>query len=177
MTKKAGKTTVGNMSAGRVARRVFLLLIVTVAVVFAAFYLVGYSMPYEDNASYNAPLLTDVLIWLVYILIGMAAVLTAVSVAAGIKAHSAEDVTVSGLPAARIAYTTAGVVAGVLLLTFALGSSTPVQANGMTYDSAVWLRLSDMFIHTSEILIGVAVACVAFGVSGLARRGKSAKKS
>lgn len=177
MTKKAGKTIVGSMSAERIARRVFLSLIMVVAVVLAAFYLVGYSMPYEDNANYNAPLLTDVLIWLVYILIGMAAVLTTVSVAAGIRARSAGDMTANGLPAARIAYTTAGIVAGVLLLTFVLGSSNPVQANGKAYDSAVWLRLSDMFIHTSEILIVIAVACVAFGASGIARRGKATKKS
>lgn len=174
--KRPGKTNIGNLSAERVAGRVFLLLVAAAAVVFGAFYLFGFSVPYEENSNYNAPLLTDLLLWLSYILVGLAVVLTGVSVVRDIRTRMGGEAVTNGIPAARIVYSTAGVSAAVLLLTFLSGSSEPMAINGSMYDSAVWLKLSDMFINTSATLIVIAVMCVAFGLSGMVRGGNGAKK-
>ena len=37
-------------------------LIAISAVIFLAFWMVGYDMPYEEDADFNAPLLTDMLL-------------------------------------------------------------------------------------------------------------------
>ena len=47
--------------AERIARWVFLALIVLTAIVFGAFYLIGFNRPYADDPNFNAPLLTNVL--------------------------------------------------------------------------------------------------------------------
>ncbi len=174
--KRAGKTNIGNMSADRIAGRVFLLLIVAAAVVFGAFYLFGFSVPYAENPNYNAPMFTDVLIGLAYTLVVLAVVLIGVSVVRDIKTRMGGDAVSNGIPSARIMYSTAGTSAVVLLITFLSGSSEPMEINGRMYDSAVWLKLSDMFINTSAVLMVIAVICVVFGLSGIVRGGRSSKK-
>ena len=47
-------------------------LVAVSAVVFALFWLIGYDMPYEEDADFNAPLLTDALLGYVYLLTAVA---------------------------------------------------------------------------------------------------------
>ena len=67
----------------------------------------------------------------------------------------------------RIGYGVAGGVAVLLLLTYLLGSTAPLMSNGKVFDSPVWLRLTDMFIYSSLILI---VTCSAVVVIARFRR-------
>ena len=60
----------------------------------------------------------------------------------------------------------------LLASTFALGSTDPIKVNGKDFCEGIWLRLSDMFIVSSGIMILLAIAAVAFGMSGYARRMK-----
>ena len=55
-------------------------------------------------------------------------------------------------------------------MTFALGSAEPLRVNGKWFSEPGWLKLTDMFINTSVVLGLVALAVVAYGVSGLNRR-------
>lgn len=60
------------------------------------------------------------------------------------------------VPARRIAvFTLAGTLV-LLLLTFALGASVPVLINGKPFASGFWLRVADMFIWSSGVLLVVA---------------------
>ena len=43
-------------------------LIAISAVIFLAFWMVGYDMPYEEDADFNAPLLTDMLLGYIYLM-------------------------------------------------------------------------------------------------------------
>jgi hypothetical protein len=40
-----------------------------------------------------------------------------------------------------------------LVVTFLLGSSSPVMTNGQPFTSKFWLKATDMFIYTSILLI------------------------
>jgi len=40
-----------------------------------------------------------------------------------------------------------------LVLTFLLGSSSPVMTNGVRFADPFWLKTTDMFIYTSILLI------------------------
>lgn len=70
----------------------------------------------------------------------------------------------------RITVATVVLFVVTLALSFAFGSTDPLPVNGHMFSSSLWLRLADMFIVTSAVLITVAVAAVAFGMSGLNRK-------
>ena len=55
-------------------------LIAISAVIFLAFWMVGYDMPYEEDADFNAPLLTDMLLGYIYLMVVVAIGVTADSV-------------------------------------------------------------------------------------------------
>lgn len=145
-------------------------LIALSAVVFLAFWFVGYDMPYEEDASFNAPLLTDMLLGYMYLLLAAAIGVTVYSAVHGIKTRGRLDNTENGVPAARITVTTWGITIALLIVTFACASTSPIKVNGHDFTEALWLRLSDMFIYSSGIMILLAVLAVAFGMSGYSRR-------
>lgn len=69
----------------------------------------------------------------------------------------------NGVPVAVISRCVAIGVLLLLVLTFLLGSSSPITINGEPYDSAVWLRLSDMFVVSVYVMLFLAVAAVVAG--------------
>ena len=46
----------------------------------------------------------------------------------------------------------------------------PIQLGEKLFTDSFWLKISDMFIYTSGILIVVAVGCFLYGISGLSRK-------
>ena len=63
-----------------------------------------------------------------------------------------------------------GVLVLTLALTYLTGDATPLMSNGKPFDDAFWLRVSDMFINTSIVLIVLAAVAVGFGMSGVSRK-------
>lgn len=167
---KTGKKGRKLPSADRLAGRVLALLIALAALMFGAFFLVGYDMPYFEDEAFNAPLLTDALLVFTYVLCAMAAAVALVSVVRGVRMRGGSSYGVGGVPSGRIALGVALLLVVTLAVTFALGSSEPLRVNGKVFADALWLKLTDMFIWTSAVLGLVAVAVVAFGVSGMNRR-------
>ena len=147
-------------------------LIAISAVIFLAFWMVGYDMPYEEDADFNAPLLTDMLLGYIYLLTSSAIGVTVYSIVHGIKTRGRQSLTENGVPAGRITIITWGVTFALLASTFALGSTDPIKVNGKDFCEGIWLRLSDMFIISSGVMILLAILAVAFGMSGYSRRMK-----
>lgn len=145
-------------------------LVAISAVVFALFWLVGYDMPYEEDADFNAPLLTDVLIGYVYLLTAAAVGVAVFSAIHGIRTRSRQDGVENGVPTARINTITWIITVLLLAGSFACATTEPIKVNGKLYSETIWLRLSDMFIVTSGVMILLAVIAVAFGMSGYSRR-------
>ena len=147
-------------------------LVAISAAVFIAFWSVGYDMPYEADADFNAPLLTDMLLGFIYLLTVVALGVTVYSIVHGIKTRGRQSLTENGVPAGRITIITWGVTFALLASTFALGSTDPIKVNGKDFCEGIWLRLSDMFIISSGVMILLAILAVAFGMSGYSRRMK-----
>ena len=145
-------------------------LVAISAVVFALFWLVGYDMPYEEDADFNAPLLTDVLIGYVYLLTAAAVGVAVFSAIHGTRTRSRQGGVENGVPTARINAITWIITALLLAGSFACATTEPIKVNGKLYSETIWLRLSDMFIVTSGVMILLAVIAVAFGMSGYSRR-------
>lgn len=159
-----------NLPADKLARRVLIATTGVSALLFAAFYLVGFDTPFIDDANFNAPILTDVLLGYMYLLVAVAVAVAVVSVARGLRMSDKTERVVNGVPAAKIARGAALLLFGALAVTFAAGSAEPMGINGTQYADTLWLKVADMFINTSAILLIVAVAAVAYGLSGLNRR-------
>ena len=102
----------------------------------------------------------DLMLWTVYVLL-VAAVATAVwSAVHGIRTHERSNDPMATRRTSMIGYTTAGLVAITMLLTYLLASTKPVVSNGKPFTDVLWLRLTDMFIFSSILLICVCSAIV-----------------
>lgn len=95
----------------------------------------------------------DVMLWLMYFMLVASLVVTGLSVWKTLRMRTKDDEVVNGVPQTRIAWTTAGCFVVCLVVTWLLGSSTPLTTNGEVFASKFWLKMTDMFIYTSVILI------------------------
>ena len=100
-----------------------------------------------------SPFFADVMLWLMYIVIAVALVVTAYSVWHGMRTRRQGDDIVNRVPAGRIGWLVILGLVVCLVVTFLLGSTSPVITNGVIYSDRFWLRVTDMFIYTSIVLI------------------------
>lgn len=179
--KRLKKLSLSNFSqwpADRISHAVLIAAISLAVLVFAGFFLIGYDMPFEEDANFNAPLLTDAVFYLMYLLLAGALGVCLWALYRGLRRgdfrRKADD---NGVPSSRIVWGTVGLLFGSLILTFIFGSSQPIKINGADYTDTFWLKATDMFVNTSIILTLVAVGAVVYGLSGRNRRehGKTGK--
>jgi magnesium-transporting ATPase (P-type) len=95
----------------------------------------------------------DVIIIAMYVLLAVTTGVCLWSAWNGVRTHQRRQST-------RIGYIVAAAVAVLLLLTYAFGSTRPLLSNGDIFDNPLWLRLADMFIYSSLILIAVCSVVV-----------------
>lgn len=158
------------LSAEHLSQRVFYLVLALCVVVFGLFYLWGYDRPYEGDYSMNAPLFTNLLLVLMYVLT-IAAV--GVAIYAGYtvwKKQSRESAEDNNVPVRKIRMWVWIGTAVCLLLTVLFGSSAPMRINGAWFTDVLWLKVSDMFILTSIILLLAAAGAAVFGATRYYRR-------
>ena len=147
----------------RLSKAVLYGMIIVTALVYAAFWLIGYTRPDEQNPTFNAPLMTNVLLVFPGLLVIAALAVVAWAVLTGVRQRGDKEKVVNGVPARRLALTVGGATAALLLVTFLLGSSSPVVINGKPYEETLWLKGADMFVVTSLLMIVVAVGAVLWG--------------
>ena len=160
-----------NKSAEQVSQRIFYILIALAVLVFGLFFLVGYDMPFEENPNFNAPLFTDVLIGLMWLFLVGGIGLAIYSMWKDYRGSRSEAV-VNGVPVRRIFRITWIGLLALLVLTFALGSSAPMLINGENYADWLWLKLSDMFVITSLLMLLAGMGAVIFGATRYIRKVK-----
>ena len=100
-----------------------------------------------------SPFYADVILWLMYLVVAVAMIVTAYSVWHGMRNRRKGDDIINGVPAGRIGWCVAIGFVVCMVLTFLLGSSEPVVTNGQPFADAFWLKVTDMFIYTSILLI------------------------
>ena len=69
----------------RLSHAVLVVLVAITVVVFGAFWLVGFNMPFMDDPQFNSPLLTDLVIVFVYIMLFLAVVAVALSMSGWVR--------------------------------------------------------------------------------------------
>ena len=103
--------------------------------------------------SFVSPFIADIMLWLMYIAIVVAVIVTIVSMARTVRLRTKDEEVVNGVPRTRMAWIVIVAFLLCLVLTFVLGSSEPVRTNGKLFTDMFWLKATDMFIYTSLILI------------------------
>ncbi len=108
-----------------------------------------------------SPFFADLMLWLMYIMVAAAILVSAYSVWHGLRNRRKGDDIINGVPAGRIGWCVAVGFVLCLVVTFLLGSSDPVTTNGARFAAAFWLTATDMFIYTSTLLlIGCFVSAI-----------------
>ena len=109
------------------------------------------------------PFFADLMLWLMYIMVGAALLVSAYSVWHGLRNRRKGDDIINGVPAGRIGWCVAVGFVLLLRVTFLLGSSDPVVTNGEQFADVFWLKATDMFIYTSILLI---IGCFVSAIIG-----------
>jgi hypothetical protein len=101
----------------------------------------------------ESTLLIDIILWTVYVLLAVTVGMAVWSGVHGVRTHERMTDQLASRHTSLIGYATIALVAVVMLLTYLLGSSQPIATGGNTFADAFWLKLIDMFIYTSLLLI------------------------
>ena len=163
---------IAKMDEERISQRVLYMIVALSAIVFLAFYLIGYDTPYAGNNSFNAPMLTDVLLGFMWGLLVITTLASIFAVIRGIQRANKNEGVTNGIPARKITYITYGVTALILLLTFIFGSTQTMMVNGQNFTDSFWLRITDMFVNSSLLLLILAAGVVTFGATRYYRKGR-----
>ena len=158
------------LPAERLSLRVLYVLLALTALLFAAFFLVGFDRPSLESPGFRDPLFTDVLLWCALALSALALGAGAWALWRGLRQRDGSERVVNGVPAAKISMGVAALTAVVVLLSFVCGSPAPVTVNGSPFDDVFWLKAADMFVATSLVLMLVAVGAVVFGYTRYYRK-------
>lgn len=120
--------------------------------------------------------IVDIILVCSYIAVIAVLTLIVVGVCRSVRLHSAVPAVGNGVRSGRIAVGVVVGMAAVFVLSYCFASARPVSVNGVVFEAAVWLRLTDMFIYSSCFLILLAVVLVIFGSSGLNRKWNNRKR-
>jgi len=110
-----------------------------------------------------SPVFADVMLCLMYAVMAVALTVTAYSVWHGMSTRRKGEDIINGVPAGKIGWCVAIGLVACFAVTFMLGSSRPVVTNGVTFADPFWLKVTDMFIYTTVILIIVCFVSVIIG--------------
>ena len=146
--------------------------VILIVVCFAAFLLIGYNNPVGDN---NEPLLTDVIMWLMYLLILVTAGLTVWSAVRGIQNSKGNDpAATTGVPGGKITLFTAGLTIASLVLGWIMGiGEKEFTASDGTVTSAGWVTVVDVFMVSMGVLLVAAAIAVAVSMTGIVTKNAS----
>ena len=164
------KNKLSKLAEERISQRVLYVLIGVIALVFVLFFSVGFYTPFAGDPSFNAPLFTDVLLIFMWALFGLAVFAMVLSLIHSARTISGKQRIVNDIPTYRISVAVFGTTLLCLVLSFMVGSSHPMVINGANYTDKFWLKVSDMFVTSSIVLLLFAIAVTVFGATRYYRK-------
>lgn len=148
----------------------FMLLIICSCIVFGLFFFVGYDNP---MGKLNAPIHTDSLIYLMYVMTALCMVATvgaALKSAIGLIGGPKGD-NKTGVPNTAISIVSILIMVGSLVVGYAMSSTKGLaMPNGSVYDDTFFLVLTDTFIYSIYGLVVITVIGLIVNLSGIFKR-------
>jgi hypothetical protein len=154
------------MKIEKISQMALYICIGIILVSFALFLTIGYDNPVGDN---NEPILTDIIMWLMYLMVIATAGLTIWSGIKGMASSKGTDPAAStGVPGGKVSLITWGLFIASLVigLVLGLGESDFKAADG-TVTTAGWVTVVDAFCVSIGILILAAAAAVVVSMTGV----------
>ena len=149
-----------------------LACVVLIIVCFAAFFGIGYENPVGDN---NEPMLTDVIMWLMYLLVAATAALTIWSVVRSAQSSKGNDpAATTGVPGGKIILFTGCLLVASIVIGWIVGlGETEFTASDGTVTSAGWVTVADIFMVSMGILFVAAAIAVCVSMTGIVTKSAS----
>lgn len=157
---KIALPNIRKMSAEERLRFLFRCMIGVIVTVFVLFRLVGYNMPYIEDFSMNAPLLTDAVIMLSILLLMIATVAIIFCSQKTLRMTARKEKNEEEKKRIRNRVIISAATAMLLILSFIIGSGKPLTIAGEKFTSTLALKAADMFIVSIIIMIIAAVATI-----------------
>ena len=160
------------MKIEKISKMALYICIGIILVCFALFLTIGYDNPVGD---YNEPMLTDVIMWLMYLMALVTAVLIIWSVIKGLQnSKGVDNAAIRGVPGGKIAVFTLILLAASLIIgaVSGIGESDFTASDG-TVTTGPWVTVVDMFCVSIGIMFVAAIVAVAVSMSGLVTRSAS----
>lgn len=151
------------LNSEKISSRVLYIITGVIVLVFALFWLIGYDRPYDEDPNFNAPLFTNLLLVTMMLLFVGTVAVAAWSIVRSFKIVGKGDRYSNNIPVKKIGYIVGCGTFVVMLFTFLIGSSTPIKINGSPYNDVFWLKVTDMFVSTSLLMIVAAIGAVIYG--------------
>lgn len=160
------------MKIEKISKMALYICVGIILVCFGAFLTIGYDNPMGD---YNEPLLTDVIMWLMYLLIAATAILTVWSVVRSIQSNKGNDSgATTGVPGGKITAFTVVLLIVSLVVGVLLGlGETDFTASDGTITTAGWVTVVDAFCVSIGILLVAAAAAVGVSMTGILTKSAS----
>ena len=160
------------MKIEKISSRVLLACVILIIVCFGAFLTIGYDNPVGE---YNEPMLTDVIMWLMYILTAVTAALTVWSLVSGMQNNNGNDpAATTGVPGGKITLFTTILTIASLVLGWIIGiGEEPFTATDGTVTSGAWVTIVDVFMVSMGVLFLAAAIAVAVSMTGIVTKSAS----
>lgn len=160
------------MKIEKISSRVLLVCVAVIIVCFGAFMTIGYDNLVGD---YNEPMLTDVIMWLMYVLVAVTAALTIWSLIRSAQANKGNDpAATTGVPGGKITLFTAGLTIASLVVGWVCGlGETDFTTTSGSVTTAGWVTVVDVFMVSMGILFLAAAIAVAISMTGIATKSAS----
>ena len=160
------------MKIEKISKMALYICVGIILVCFGAFLTIGYDNPMGD---YNEPLLTDVIMWLMYLLIAATAILTVWWVVRSLQRNKGNDSgATTGVPGGKITAFTVVLLIVSLVVGVLLGlGETDFTASDGTITTAGWVTVVDAFCVSIGILLVAAAAAVGVSMTGILTKSAS----
>lgn len=140
-----------------------------IILVFGLFFLWGYDNPVGD---YNAPYCTEGLMWLMYGMFAVTALLSVWSIVQGVMTSmGTKGENISGVPGGMVT----GIALAIMLVSLIAGllpnlNETEFTAADGTVTSATMVTVADMFLWSIYIMTALTTLAVLLNMSGLLKK-------
>ena len=156
------------MKESKIASLACYLVMGISAVVFILFFCVGFGdMDMSISSTKVSPRFTDLLLWLMYILVGFTTVATIAALVMTKPSAIESNVPKGGRLVATIM---TWIFVPVLAVSYFLGDATPVMKSRELYDIVFWLKATDAFMYTIYILMVITVVCLVLSLTGVLKK-------
>lgn len=160
------------MKVEKISKMALYICVGIILVCFALFFLIGYNNQVGD---YNEPRLTNLIMWLMYLMALATAVLVIWSVIRGVQnAKGTGAGSATGVPGRKIAIFTICllILSFIIGIVFGMGAEDYTAADG-TVTTAGWVTVVDAFCVSIGIMFIAAAAAVAVSMTGVMTKSAS----